>query len=1144
MYRHVADLFVAVLEHDSSRIKEEWRQKEGGVPDLIIKAATEVLDKKENPIMHDWAVVEVKDEPDAFCTSAAREKIFNEKAKYIVLGTEYFVMIDPSRMIVRPVALGSQLHFDPAHDIELAWKCATEEKFCKKFERLHGRHAEELSALREFRNGDISQIAAIKVDLPEKEKRKLSAPKKERLARARNDFLNAVRQSTVILQNACTRALENLQPEIKEMERELDSFAQKWGGEYTLQFEPVKIFGKNVQGMDEQKAHGKEARKLSSIIRHNQPTAKLAARALPAYFERTGNENTEPFALESANLILARILLLRFFEDREFFNGKKFICNGGVAELQRFMQHRERGYAVVLETAYQEGAKIYADAFDYTDLDWVLKKEDRQLSNAVELAMFYFSRFDFSTVSGDILTGIYDRFLDRDQRKAMGEFYTPPSVSRYILQRLNIKSSDVVFDPACGSGTFLLEAFACMTKGDISGGRGNLAQAEAALANIGGNDLNPFSAVMARIQFLWHLLPLKEELKKRKRRGEIFPEIRIDDSYNSLLARGLAHCGTPFEYFDESTNDVVIGNPPYVRPERAPDFADMKTRAFFAPIGGADKNLYDLFTYKALAQWCKKAEKGQKPGRLGFVIPLSFCDSKNSAPLRKLFALGGQFRIIEILDMETIAPHVFDAAVNPIILFAENRPAKKSDKITIRIAGESCIINKETREFNFTKAPAEEFNYAEIWTPDGRILTKTNPKRQKLIAKMNCGQTLADIARSYWTGRKGRNRITKWRADPPEEHFGNGDNGIAWEEKKMLALGASFRRQWRTDNAKGMDFYKGENIRACRVEGEPVKRNILPNSVSSPSLWKYRDILPPCGYAFLAISLGITAARFNPRERVFTDTSVLLFPNKEWENFPIDAALLSRIFQFYCAVYLRKGVVSNFWSHLYPDNLEMIPWHPALKRNAAKLEKLRAEYLVVCENINSRAAALNRAMEKIGAVEFAAACRAKNISILWSERIQREKIKIDLPAKLHREKNGVKISLDKTDSAWFVVGDKNIAARAAAALTVFHGTEITRENIRTMNIPKDAAALEKFKRAANAHDKGGNLLKLAKTLDAIDAVVGGAFGLSATEIKYIQKEMETDDFLRRIRPNMPFSGKRQRGSLAGLDSPSRYGGED
>ena len=109
--------------------------------------------------------------------------------------------------------------------------------------------------------------------------------------------------------------------------------------------------------------------------------------------------------------------------------------------------------------------------------NWVLGSHNLQASRTIELAMMYLSRFDFSTVSGDILTGIYDRFLDKNQRKKMGEFYTPPSVARYIVGRLGVGCGHSVFDPACGSGTFLLEAFNRMTHGDMVKGRGDYAQA-------------------------------------------------------------------------------------------------------------------------------------------------------------------------------------------------------------------------------------------------------------------------------------------------------------------------------------------------------------------------------------------------------------------------------------------------------------------------------------------------------------------------------------------------------------------------------------------------------------------------------------------------------------------------------------------
>lgn len=1153
MYPYVRDLLIHTFKHAPESILTDTKQRhDGGIPDLLIYAGTGVKDEKQREIMHDWAVIEVKDEPDAFGDFDSREKIFAEKSKYVTLGTEYFVMIDTRRIVVRPVAMRSQLTFSPENDISLEWDEVrdNEKKLQETLECLHASHTQELSALKKFRDGDTSQIAAVKVDLPDAEKKKLTKAQAKRLEDARADFLDAVHKSTRILQNACERAMENLEQDIGEMRGKLKTFDEKWKG-YTMSFEPVSVTGKDVKGMDEQMAHGQENTQLANYIIPRQALAKLVDRALPAYFARTGHTNTKPFAAESGNLILARILLMRFFEDHGFFEDQKYVCNGGVADLQKFMQHRERGYAIVLRTAYWEGEKIYSAAFDLTDLDWVLGVEDKQISRAVELTMMYFSRFDFATVGGDILTGIYDRFLDRQQRKDMGEFYTPPSIARHMVRRLKIPADARVFDPACGSGTFFLTAFEHMTDGKIANGTGTMEQAQKVLSNLGGNDLNPFSAVMSRIQMLWHLLPLKESLQTRLRQKEHLPEIQISGSHNSLIPLGISRRGGAYEVFDEPTCDFVIGNPPYVRPERASGFADDKTNASFANIGGASKNLYDLFVYKAMTKWCKPAAKGQKPGRLGFIIPLSFCDSKNSEPLRKLFALGGKFRIIEIIDMELIAPHVFDAAVNPIILFAENRPAKKNDRVIISTAGDSCIVNNDLREFNLNRASSETFDYADIWNENGYILTKTNNKRRKIIAKMSGGETLANIARVYWTGRKG-NTIVKWRGTPPPENFGNDDNSIVWDEKIMLSRGAVLRGQWQTatSDESGLPLYKGENITACRIEGEPTKQNIVINSVSDPSLWKYHDVLPDIGYAVLRIALGITAAQFNPQTTSFLDTATLFIPNKKWESFPFDTAFLSDVFQFYYAIHLRIGALSHSYrSGLSPVNLRMIPCPSSLLKNEAKLKKLRGEFLTTCENINNRAAALKRILNAGGAVEFAAACDQKNLSVQWSQKMKTESVPVNAPKpksiKPSKANGDMRISLDNElgleDSAWFSFADESIARRVAAALTVYHDNKINRDGVLKMLIPKDDKALRAFVREVDKHDKGGSDKDLERIMQNIDAVVGRAFDLTEKEIQYIQSEMENDDFLRNIRPNLPFSGKRQRGLSSSLASPDRYG---
>src|ERR1035437_3208880 len=116
-------------------------------------------------------------------------------------------------------------------------------------------------------------------------------------------------------------------------------------------------------------------------------------------------------------------------------------------------------YTRMIRETYQEGSKIHALVFNVNELDWVLGNSDEQLSLAVERSLFYLSHFDFSTIEQDVLSNIYGQFLDTSQRKRLGEHYTPPDIARYIVTQMGLRKGCKVIDPACGLGTFLIEAF-------------------------------------------------------------------------------------------------------------------------------------------------------------------------------------------------------------------------------------------------------------------------------------------------------------------------------------------------------------------------------------------------------------------------------------------------------------------------------------------------------------------------------------------------------------------------------------------------------------------------------------------------------------------------------------------------------------
>lgn len=89
---------------------------------------------------------------------------------------------------------------------------------------------------------------------------------------------------------------------------------------------------------------------------------------------------------------------------------------------------------------------VFEDAYNYMKSGTLL----RQVINKI-------NEIDFNTRADRHTFGeIYEQILkDLQSAGNAGEFYTPRAVTRFIIDRLNPRLDEVVYDPACGTGGFL-----------------------------------------------------------------------------------------------------------------------------------------------------------------------------------------------------------------------------------------------------------------------------------------------------------------------------------------------------------------------------------------------------------------------------------------------------------------------------------------------------------------------------------------------------------------------------------------------------------------------------------------------------------------------------------------------------------------
>lgn len=176
----------------------------------------------------------------------------------------------------------------------------------------------------------------------------------------------------------------------------------------------------------------------------------------------------------------------------------------------------------------------------------------------------------------DLFKGLYQSFVPRALRHALGEFYTPDWLAGHVVNQAGWQTPNSLTDPTCGTGTFLLEAVRrrLMTASDR-------ATAEQLLNGLHGMDLNPLAVLAARASLVVYLskrlsaakpvrLPifLADAIHPAGRQGSVFEHSLKTEKGNFRFAVPAAVVGSPdfFSIFNrirdlvesESTENQIV----------------------------------------------------------------------------------------------------------------------------------------------------------------------------------------------------------------------------------------------------------------------------------------------------------------------------------------------------------------------------------------------------------------------------------------------------------------------------------------------------------------------------------------------------------------------------------------------------------
>ena len=197
-------------------------------------------------------------------------------------------------------------------------------------------------------------------------------------------------------------------------------------------------------------------------------------------------------------------------EDRLFLQHTYLTIIAKTIAAKVFELETDNAAAILSGSALEENGIRGAVEADF--FDWVLHAEggaDLVLRLARQAA-----RFRLKAVRQDVMKALYESLMDPEQRRDLGEYYTPDWLAAKVTARAVQRPLEQrVLDPACGSGTFLFQAIRRLRAAGDATGWTRTQKLQACMAQVRGLDVHPVAVIIARVTWL---LALGDDIADRE----------------------------------------------------------------------------------------------------------------------------------------------------------------------------------------------------------------------------------------------------------------------------------------------------------------------------------------------------------------------------------------------------------------------------------------------------------------------------------------------------------------------------------------------------------------------------------------------------------------------------------------------------
>ncbi len=163
--------------------------------------------------------------------------------------------------------------------------------------------------------------------------------------------------------------------------------------------------------------------------------------------------NNDKLSPEGAFDEISKILFIKIRYERQ--QGKKVFSLSRFDELKKYYE----------ETATRNSKPFYQVLFENTkeefekDELFEVNEEIKIRENSFAQIVKELERYNLSDTGDDVKGIAFEQFLGKTFRGELGQFFTPRTIVDFMVDILDPKEGDLICDPCCGSGGFLIKAF-------------------------------------------------------------------------------------------------------------------------------------------------------------------------------------------------------------------------------------------------------------------------------------------------------------------------------------------------------------------------------------------------------------------------------------------------------------------------------------------------------------------------------------------------------------------------------------------------------------------------------------------------------------------------------------------------------------